>query len=83
MRYLALFPLLALPVLAACGPSEQKLQTRAAYDFNCPGPQLQLVKLDQRTRGVQGCGQRATYVWVCSGNDCTWVLNSDSRPQGR
>jgi len=76
-RLLLCFVLLLVP---GCGPSQQQLKSRASYDFRCPENQLQVVKIDSRTRGVQGCGQQATYVKSCDGT-CTWILNTDSRPR--
>ena len=76
------WPLLVLVgALLACGASSaDKLRDRASFDLDCPKSKLQLKKLDSRTAGVRGCGQRATYVEVCDGASCTWVLNSDSMP---
>jgi hypothetical protein len=41
------------------------------------------LQIDGRTYGVEGCGQRATYVESCQprswGLDCTWVLNGETR----
>jgi hypothetical protein len=53
--------------IIGCGPNESQLRSRAAYDLRCAEDQLQLMKLDKRTRGVYGCGRQATYVWLCSG----------------
>ena len=72
---------LFLFALFACGASAEQLQTRAAFDLNCPAQQISVIELDGRTRGVTGCGQRATYVESCDRVDgygkhgCTWVLN--------
>jgi hypothetical protein len=70
----------------ACGGATvEQLGPRASFDLNCPSNQLSVVKLDERTMGVQGCGQRATYVESCTSVDgygkhgCTWVMNNDSR----
>jgi hypothetical protein len=69
-----------------CGASPDQLRARAAFDMNCPGDRIQLVEIDDRTRGVTGCGQRATYVESCGWrdgyggkHDCTWVLNTDAK----
>jgi hypothetical protein len=73
-----------LLLVLGCGPNEAQLRSRAAYDLRCPEAQLQLTKLDKRTRGVDGCGRRATYVWVCQGatgdSGCTWMMNTDMAP---
>jgi hypothetical protein len=39
------------------------------------------LTIDDRTKGVTGCGRRATYVQACErpggiDRECTWVLNS-------
>lgn len=82
--------LLAFAVLA-CGcaagrASDPQLLKRAAFDLDCAEGSLEIVALDPRTRGVRGCGQRATYVEQCKpcangylGCECTWVLNTDAR----
>lgn len=69
------------------GATGQQLRARAAFDLRCPEPDLQVTELDKRTRGITGCGQRATYVEHCQACangypacDCTGVLNTDSRP---
>ena len=68
--------------LFACAPaaSDGALRDRASFDLNCAKSKLQIVDIDPDTRGVRGCGQRATYVQRCSqgGFDCTWVLNNAS-----
>jgi len=69
-------------LVSACGAAaKERLVTRAAFDLNCPKEDLQVVVIDGRTRGVSGCGQRATYVCttVVAGTHCTWVLNGDAR----
>lgn len=72
--------------VAGCGASKDQLRARAAFDLNCPSSQVEIVTLDDRTKGVTGCGQRATYVENCGWrdgyggkHDCTWVLNTDAR----
>jgi hypothetical protein len=78
-----------LLAVAGCGGALEDedlttLKTRASFDFDCPKSQIKTVTLDDRTRGVQGCGRRATYVQICqhqgmTNEDCTWVLNSGKR----
>jgi hypothetical protein len=88
---LASFALVAA-TLAACAETSDstlaKLKTRASFDLQCPKSQLKTIELDDRTRGVTGCGQQATYVEQCESNslggmsiegECTWVLNTDAR----
>jgi hypothetical protein len=77
---------LALFIVCACGATEEQLRARAAFDMSCPNEQLTLVQIDDRTQGVTGCGQKATYVESCGmrdgyggKHDCTWVLNTDSK----
>ena len=62
------------------------LKTRAAFDFQCSKRDIKTVTIDDDTKGVTGCGQRATYIHVCTranpnwgGEDCKWILNSDAR----
>ena len=40
------------------------LRTRAAFDLSCAVRDLEVVVIDQRTFGVTGCGQKATYKYV-------------------
>jgi hypothetical protein len=74
----------------ACGATEEQLRARAAFDLNCSSEQLQLVEIDERTRGVTGCGQRTTYIESCAVSDgygtkrdCTWVQNADTQGKPR
>lgn len=81
--------LLLLLALEGCGGAFgdedlASLKTRASFDFDCPKSQIKTVTIDDRTRGVNGCGRRATYVQVCDRpsrleENCTWVLNSGKR----
>ncbi len=71
------------------GASDAQLRKRAAFDLDCEEGNLELVELDERTKGVRGCEQRATYVEMCKpcangyqGCECSWVLNTDGRKQG-
>lgn len=69
--------------LMGCGATEEQLRSRAAFDLNCPEDRINVVEIDNRTRGVRGCNQQATYVESCQGPDgnlnCTWVLNSEGK----
>jgi hypothetical protein len=74
------------PAIGCGGASVEQLRARAAFDLQCPESSITLVHLDDRTQGVTGCGQRATYVESCTmmdgyggKHDCTWVLNTDSK----
>ncbi|HKY38281.1 MAG TPA: hypothetical protein VJN18_20200 [Polyangiaceae bacterium] len=77
--------LLVWMALLACGAAtDDQLKTRAAFDLSCPASKVSIVELDSATRGVTGCGQRATYVERCDAppdnmaRSCTWVLNNTS-----
>jgi hypothetical protein len=82
-------------VISGCGATTDQLAARASFDLGCPKEKLDIVRLDDRTRGVTGCGQKVTYVESCSsgGNlsgglvgmakqGCTWVLNASSTSGG-
>lgn len=77
--------ILLLPLLffiCGCGASSAKLIKRAAFDLDCPVSNIEIVDLDGLSKGVKGCGKRATYVESCSvpsraANTCTWVLNTN------
>jgi hypothetical protein len=61
-----------------------RLLKRAAFDLKCTKDELSVTKLDDRTRGVSGCGRQATYVSSCNTHgmmqyNCTWVMNSVAR----
>jgi hypothetical protein len=70
--------------ILGCGATIEQLRSRASFDLNCAENKLQVVEIDQRTRGVRGCGKQATYVENCTTpgrdrNSCTWVMNTESR----
>lgn len=50
------------------------LRSRAAFDLQCPRTELRVSELDMSTAGVEGCGQRGTYIFNHTAN--VWVLNS-------
>ena len=57
--------------------AERTLRKRAAHDLHCSESQLTLSDLGSGTRGVDGCGRRATYVLARSPNGFrTWVMNN-------
>ncbi len=65
-------------VALGCAPIG-KLRTRAAFDLDCKEAELEVVDLDDVTKGVRGCGRKATYIWVCAqGSTCAWVMNTDA-----
>lgn len=77
MPRLPLLLLTTLSLLApACAPTGH-LINRAAFDLECSRDKLKIVDLDANTKGVKGCGRRATYVWSCGERQtCAWVMNS-------
>jgi hypothetical protein len=76
--------------MAACATSDQspletlRLRKRASFDLDCAG-EIQVIRLDEKTRGVRGCARQATYVQLCDGpanelmRSCVWVMNNGSR----
>lgn len=89
MRTLLL--LCAVSVVAGCvhmNATQDQLLSRASFDLQCERGQLEIVRIDDRTRGVRGCGEQVTYVESCKpcangyqGCECTWLLNTDGRNQ--
>ncbi len=86
-----------LCVGAGCGSSdkpkaEHPVKKRAPFDLDCPHAQIRYHRLDRATVGVEGCGQRATYVKVCretvdeagsfflgspvTDTRCQWIMNT-------
>jgi hypothetical protein len=75
-------------IISGCGPATfmgaptEHLTQRASFDLNCPESQINVVDLGGKTKGVTGCGKKATYVETCTGQKgefattCSWVLNS-------
>ena len=69
---------------AACATTSDldNLRKRASFEMNCPEDQIRVSNLDDQDEayGVNACGQRAVYLWHCTGSglteDCKWVLNS-------
>lgn len=76
----ALLMLALTGCVVASGASVQQLRVRATFDLQCPVSATELVDIDERTKGVRGCGKQLTYVEVCDsrpdGWHCTWVLNA-------
>jgi hypothetical protein len=76
------FLLALVAVLAACSAVQMNgdtLRSRASFDLRCPANELQITEIDRHTGGVDGCGQRATYIW--NGPSNTWILNSPGSEQ--
>ncbi len=85
MRNVLASALLALTACAATRASPEQLVARASFDLECDAAELEVVPIDDKTRGVKGCGKRATYVSTCETganrygtyqHDCTWVMNA-------
>jgi hypothetical protein len=74
--------LLVSLLAGGCGATTEQLHARAAFDLNCPQNQVNVVEIDDRTRGVTGCGKKAVYIENCQPRgmsmNCTWALNSDA-----
>jgi hypothetical protein len=72
----ALFPLV-MSVTACATAETHPLVKRASFDLDCPREKLVWRKFDDQTYGVQGCGQKATYIESCQGlyEPCVWVRN--------
>jgi hypothetical protein len=74
---------LALALLTSGCAGMSNLKKRAAFDMQCPQDQLVVTELGNTTYGVEGCGQRGTYVCkqdTARGCD-DWILNSDTEDQ--
>lgn len=83
--FLSLCGLVSFISGCATTASPDQLLARAAFDMHCDRQSLQVVAIDDLTRGVSGCGQRMTYVDSCDGprqnfgTKCTWVLNTNTK----
>jgi hypothetical protein len=84
MRLIFAFCIAPALLLTACAGEEEEfpeLRARAAFDLDCPRKKIHVVEIDDRTKGVTGCGERATYVESCQNatglwnRQCTWILN--------
>jgi hypothetical protein len=55
------------------------MQLRSSFDLGCPAALVRIYQLDERTRGVEGCGRRLTYVESCEQERgverCAWVAD--------
>lgn len=85
MRTLLASALFALTACAATRATQEQLLARASFDLECDRTALEVVPIDDKTRGVKGCGKQATYVSTCDTganrygtyqHDCTWVMNA-------
>jgi hypothetical protein len=75
------FPCLLLLASGCGGAPVENLVARAQFDLSCPEQEIRVTKIDDRTRGITGCGRRATYIEVCDMTgwgpmNCRWVANS-------
>jgi hypothetical protein len=83
----ALAPLCLAALLSACErpapASAHQLRSRAAFELGCPPEQLELIRIDQTTGGVIGCGRRVVYVESCRGSQrCSWSFDREAPPAG-
>ena len=62
-------------LILGCSRDATDIHVRAAFDLKCPKEKLEVVKLGERTRGVRGCGNQATYIY--SGGE--WVMDADGQ----
>lgn len=60
-------------MLVGCGGDEHRvaypitqLKARASSDFGCPAAAIKTNSLDGRTKVASGCGQSATYIYICN-----------------
>lgn len=66
-----------------CTRWSESMEERAAFDLSCGIDELHMRILDEITIGVEGCGQKATYLSTFGGK---WVMNNASereRPTAR
>ncbi|MCA9593917.1 MAG: hypothetical protein KC776_11420 [Myxococcales bacterium] len=80
MRRLLFFGAMAV-VTAGCAASAPatagQLRSRAAFELACPPEALTLVRIDETTGGVFGCGRRVVYVERCEGRACSWAFDRE------
>jgi hypothetical protein len=50
------------------------VRARAEFDLGCQRNELQVTTINDVTRGVSGCGKRATYVMSPTWD--SWIMNS-------
>lgn len=56
----------------------QALHNRAAFELGCAD--LMLVKIDDQSAGVWGCGRRVIYQETCENDRCHWVIEREVPP---
>jgi len=79
--YRGLCALLGALALTACvrpePASARQLRDRAAFELGCPGSALELVRIDESTGGVIGCGRRVVYIEKCD-DRCRWSFDREA-----
>lgn len=65
--------------LSGCARPEpataQSLHNRAAFELGCED--LMLVRIDDKSAGVWGCGRRVIYEESCAEDHCRWVMERE------
>jgi hypothetical protein len=81
----ALGGLLLLLAALGCGvplkrATMQQLEARASFDMACPSAWMVMYYIDERTKGIAGCGQRITYEERCDElvGKCSWEIDARS-----
>ncbi len=69
--------MMAIFVISGCASTEvyrgpRALLNRATFDLSCPIEQLVVVDIDANTKGVSGCGKKATYIRM----NYSWIANT-------
>ena len=77
--------LLLLAAVASCGvpikrATMQQLEARASFDLACAPAWMVMYYIDERTKGIAGCGQRITYEERCDEllGKCSWEIDARS-----
>ena len=64
-------------LVAGCATTDPlpDLRRRAAFDLQCDERVVRVKQLSSAVVGVEGCGDRAVYHWLCDflDMDCRWV----------
>ncbi len=56
-----------------------QLRARAAFELGCPPEYLALIRIDEPTGGVTGCGRRVLYVETCDRSGrCRWTYDREA-----
>jgi hypothetical protein len=76
--------IVALGALALSGctrpapATAQSLHNRAGFELGCTD--LVLVRIDDKSAGVWGCGRRVIYQETCADGHCHWVMEREVPP---